>query len=138
MLMANETRDSKMKNSRLLHLGMCNLSLGATVPTDEFQSPAYAGLTNNVGTKLQELKGFPWPEGTPDYVSVRVKQDYIQSYSRHFGIERLTRYNTRVEKLHKKGHVWQLESTSLIREGKDAGKKLKATEVTSTIGRLGT
>src|SRR6267154_486433 len=48
--------------------------------------PAYNGLTNNISTVLQELKGYPWPAGTEDFVNVRVKGEYIQSYSKHFNI----------------------------------------------------
>jgi hypothetical protein len=89
---------------------------------------------NNISTKLQELKDFPWLEGTPDYVNVRVKQKYIQSYSKAFGVEELTRYNTRVEKLEKEGNTWKVQSTTLTREeGNDRGKRIKTTEVhTST------
>lgn len=98
-----------------------------------FTSPAYSGLTNNISTKLQELKDFPWPEGTPDYVNVRVKQNYIQSYSKAFGVGEFTRYNTRVEKLEKEGDTWKVQSTTLTREGNDRGKRTKSTEVhTST------
>ena len=84
---------------------------------------------NNISTKLQELKDFPWPEGTPDYVNVRVKQNYIQSYSKAFGVEELTRYNTRVEKLEKEGNIWKVQSTLTREEGNDRGKRIKTTQV---------
>ncbi len=95
--------------------------------------PAYSGLTNNVPTKLQELKGFPWPERTEPYVNVRVKQEYIQSYSRAFGIEPLTKYNTRVEKLQKIGDLWQVRSTTLIGEGPEQGKKIREVDVSNVV-----
>ncbi|TAQ91422.1 hypothetical protein B7494_g135 [Chlorociboria aeruginascens] len=83
--------------------------------------PAYSGLTNNVATSLQELKGYPWKEGTGDFVNVRVIGEYIQGYARHFGVEPLIRYNTRVEKLQKKGMKWVLRSNTLMREGPEKG-----------------
>jgi hypothetical protein len=95
----------------------------------DFNRPAYSGLTNNVSTKLQKLKDFPWKEGTSDFVNVRAKQEYIQSYSKHFGVEPLIRYNTRVEKLEKVGRKWLIKSTTLIREGPTKGKHVNEVEV---------
>ncbi len=87
-------------------------------------------MTNNVSTKCQELKGFPWPEGTPDYVNVRVKQEYIQSYAEHFGVVPLIRFNTRVEKLEKVDNVWRVISTTLV---KDEDGKTKTNERVEVI-----
>ena len=95
--------------------------------------PAYSGLTNNVSTKLQQLKGFPWKEGTPDFVNVRAKQGYLQSYSKHFGVETLIRYNTRVEKLQKINGKWWVNSTTLIRDGPRKGKHANEFEVRVSI-----
>jgi len=95
--------------------------------------PAYSGLTNNVSTKLQHLKGFPWKEGTPDFVNVRAKQEYLQSYSKHFGIETLIRYNTRVEKLQKTNGKWWVNSTTLVRDGTRKGKHANEFEVRVNI-----
>jgi cation diffusion facilitator CzcD-associated flavoprotein CzcO len=78
---------------------------------------------------LQQLKGFPWKEGTPDFVNVRAKQEYIQSYSRTFDVEPLIRYNTRVEKLQKIDGKWQVRSTTLIRDGPGKGKHVNEVEV---------
>jgi cation diffusion facilitator CzcD-associated flavoprotein CzcO len=91
--------------------------------------PAYSGLTNNVSTKLQQLKGFPWKEGTPDFVNVRQKQEYLQSYSSHFGVEPLIKYNTRVEKLQKINGRWRVNSSTLIRDGPSEGKRVDEVEV---------
>ncbi|CZT00612.1 hypothetical protein WAI453_009246 [Rhynchosporium graminicola] len=90
--------------------------------------PAYSGLMNNIPTGLQKMIDHPWPAGTESYVNVRVKQQYIQSYSKIFGIEPLIRYNTRVEKLHKIGSKWEVRSTTLIREGPDRGRKIRSVE----------
>ena len=95
--------------------------------------PAYSGLTNNVSTKLQQLKGFPWKEGTPDFVNVRAKQGYLQSYSKYFGVETLIRYNTRVEKLQKINGKWWVNSTTLIRDGPRKGKHANEFEVRVSI-----
>ncbi|KAN0104762.1 FAD/NAD(P)-binding domain containing protein [Hyaloscypha variabilis] len=90
--------------------------------------PAYSGLTNNVSTKLQQLKSFPWKEGTPDFVNVRQKQEYIQSYSTHFGVEPLIRYNTRVEKLQKVDGRWKINSSTLVKDGSSKLKKSNEVE----------
>lgn len=42
--------------------------------------------------------------------------DYIQGYAKHFDIEQLTRYNTRVEKLKKAGNKWKVQS-SILKKG---------------------
>jgi cation diffusion facilitator CzcD-associated flavoprotein CzcO len=105
------------------------------VDTDWFR-PAYDGLTNNVSTKLQQLKGFPWPEGTGHFVNVRVKQQYIQSYSKHFGVELLIKYNTRVEKLQKIKGKWRIDSTTLVRNGLSNGKYVNEVEVSADVPYL--
>lgn len=92
-------------------------------------SPAYSGLTNNVPTTLQNLKGFPWPEGTPDFVNVRDKQRYIQGYSKAFNIEPLIRYNTRVERLQKIDRKWQLKLTTLVKDEVGGIEKVPGKEV---------
>ncbi|KAL2061864.1 hypothetical protein VTL71DRAFT_7242 [Oculimacula yallundae] len=90
--------------------------------------PAYSGLMNNVPTSLQKMIDHPWPVGTESFVNVRVKQQYIQSYSKTFGVEPLIRYNTRVEKLRKTESKWEVRSTTLIREGPERGRKSRAVE----------
>ncbi|KAF8850805.1 FAD/NAD(P)-binding domain-containing protein [Acephala macrosclerotiorum] len=77
--------------------------------------PAYPGLTNNVSTKCQSLKGFPWPKGTPDYVNVLVKQKYIQDYAEKFGVVPLIQFNTRVERIQKVGKRWRVRTTTLVK-----------------------
>jgi hypothetical protein len=70
------------------------------------------------------LKGYPWPAGTEDFVNVRVKGDYIQRYSKHFNVEPLIKYNTRVENLEKAGSKWKLQSSILIK-GAARGTEIK-------------
>lgn len=96
---------------------MFSLVIGAEFVMLIFDRPAYPGLTNNVSTKCQSLKGFPWPKETPDHVSVHVKQKYIQDYAEHFNVVPLIRFNTRVENLKKVGDAWVVKSTSLVKDG---------------------
>ncbi len=86
---------------------------------------------------MQKLQGFPWKEGTGDFVNVRAKEEYIQSYSRHFGVESLIRYNTRVEKLEKVGRKWFVYSTAFVREGPSKGKRVNGVEVSVEWQALG-
>jgi cation diffusion facilitator CzcD-associated flavoprotein CzcO len=76
--------------------------------------PAYDGLTTNVPTYLQELKGHAWPEGNEAFVNVRVCGEYLQSYARKFGVDQVTKYDTKVEKIEKSGEKWRVESTTLV------------------------
>ncbi|KUJ17156.1 FAD/NAD(P)-binding domain-containing protein [Mollisia scopiformis] len=90
--------------------------------------PAYPDLTNNVSTKCQSLKEFPWPKRTPDHVSVHVKQKYIQDYAEKFGVVPLIRFNTRVEKLEKVGQTWKVRSTTLIKDQDGRGRRKESVE----------
>lgn len=91
--------------------------------------PAYDGLTTNVPTDLQEFKGYPWPEGNDQFVNVRVCGEYLQSFSRKFGVEEVTRFNSRVENVEKKNGKWIVQSTTLITEGPDRGHITSNVEV---------
>jgi len=95
--------------------------------------PAYDGLTTNVPTNLQELKGYPWPEGNEQFVNVRVCGEYIQSYSREFGIEQVTKYDTRVEKVEKRGDKWRVLSTTLLLEGPNKGDITSNSDVRTSL-----
>lgn len=95
--------------------------------------PAYSSLKNNIPTSLQELKGHPWPQDTPDFINVREVGQYLQSYVRKFDVEEITKYDTRVEKLEKVGKKWRVESSTLIREGEEKGKKERKVEVSDEV-----
>ena len=97
--------------------------------------PAYSSLKNNIPTSLQELKGHPWPENTPDFINVRKVGEYIHSYVRKFHVEEVTKYDTRVEKLEKVGKKWRVESSTLIREGEERGKKVREVEVSDELSK---
>jgi hypothetical protein len=94
--------------------------------------PAYDGLTNNISTVLQELKGHPWKKGTDDFVNVRVVGDYLQEFSKTFEVQPLIEFNTRVEKLEKIGDKWRLRSSTLVLTGAQRGEKIRNTEVCNT------
>ncbi|CAD6445792.1 6fdc982d-a0c6-4e74-9eea-af9f47ff6dff [Sclerotinia trifoliorum] len=75
--------------------------------------PAYFGLTTNISTKLQEMKGHPWKEGTGDFVNVKVVGDYLKDYARRFHLEQALRYNTKIEAIEKVGSKWVVKSKLL-------------------------
>src|SRR4051812_40402859 len=91
--------------------------------------PAYDGLTNNISTVLQELKGYPWKEGTKDFVNVRVVGDYLQGFSKTFNIEPTIQFDTRVETLEKSDSKWRVQTSTLVRDGLTKGRKIHQTEV---------
>ncbi|KAI9832397.1 MAG: hypothetical protein M1819_004385 [Sarea resinae] len=88
--------------------------------------PAYEGLSNNVSTPLMQLKGHPWPEGTEDYVNHRILSQYIQDASQKYGVEASTIYDTRVERVEKRGSKWRFRTTTLRKNGPGSWKKIKA------------
>ncbi|KAK5227775.1 hypothetical protein LTR47_008582 [Exophiala xenobiotica] len=76
-------------------------------------SPCYAGLMNNVSTPLMRTSLGAWPEGTADFVSQKVLEEYIQSLAEVTGVNKVTKYNTRVEEVWKQGDTWKLRTTTL-------------------------
>ena len=82
-----------------------------------FSRPCYAGLMNNISTRLMRLKLNAWQEGTEDYVKHHVLEEYLQETSRKHGVEDITLYNTRVEHVMKEHGKWQVQTTTLRREG---------------------
>lgn len=91
--------------------------------------PAYNGLFNNIPTPLQQLKGYPWKEGTGDHVNVRVNGEYLQGFWKNFGIDSQTKLHTRVEKIEKRGNKWRLQSSTLRKNEKSKMTKVWDTEV---------
>jgi hypothetical protein len=86
------------------------------------------GLQNNVPTPLMRTTLHAWPEGTPGYVNHRIIKEYIQDLSKENGVEEVTRYGTRVTKLHKEGQIWQVTS-SVLHEDISAGKIEEVEEI---------
>lgn len=75
--------------------------------------PSYAGLRNNVSTRLMKTSLQDWPEGTEDYVTQKVLEEYIQALSNDHGVTAITQYHTRVEEVRKQGSEWVLRTTTL-------------------------
>lgn len=75
--------------------------------------PSYAGLRNNVSTRLMKTSLQDWPEGTEDYVTQKVLEEYIQAFSNNHGVTAITQYHTRVEEVRKQGAEWVLRTTTL-------------------------
>ncbi|KFY03890.1 hypothetical protein O988_01151 [Pseudogymnoascus sp. VKM F-3808] len=84
--------------------------------------PAYQGLTNNIPTYLLELKESPWKENTEDYVNHRLVLEYIRSFARNNDVEKVVKYNTRVERVEKQGSKWVLSTSTLVKEGTERGR----------------
>jgi len=84
--------------------------------------PCYAGLMNNVSTRLMRTSLAAWPPGTEDFVSQQVLEEYIQAISKAHGVSAITQYNTRVEEVRKRGASWDVRTTTL--EKTAAGSRL--------------
>ncbi|KAI8332201.1 hypothetical protein BC941DRAFT_436902 [Chlamydoabsidia padenii] len=77
---------------------------------------SYYDLTNNTATPYLGSFDFPWPEGTPYFVSHSVVQDYYQNYAAHFGLKEHIQLNTSLDSLVKKGKKWELTLTRATKE----------------------
>lgn len=75
--------------------------------------PCYASLNNNVSTRLLKLQINTWPQGTPDFVSHRILNEYIRDTSQKAGVHRKTKYNTKVERIEKAGTKWGVRTSTL-------------------------
>ena len=58
----------------------------------------YYGLRNNVETCLMQSSLARWPEGTPNFVSQNMMDEYIQRVSKDHGVDAVTHYGIRVDK----------------------------------------
>ncbi|RMZ78714.1 hypothetical protein DV737_g3756, partial [Chaetothyriales sp. CBS 132003] len=79
--------------------------------------PCYAGLKNNVSLTQMKTTLAEWPDGLEDFVNQRYLEEYIQSIAHSSGVDKIARYNTRVEevtKLPSEGK-WRVLTTSLKR-----------------------
>lgn len=79
--------------------------------------PCYEGLMNNVPTRMMRSTLLQWPEGTPDHVTHKEIETYVQELARKTGAQDVTLYNTRVEEAIKRPDTgrWSLRSRSLKR-----------------------
>lgn len=79
----------------------------------------YYDLTNNTSTPCLGSSDFPWPEGTPYFVSHSVVQNYYQNYVTHFGLDEHMHLNTALDALVKRGNKWELTLTRAITSGNE-------------------
>ena len=77
--------------------------------------PCYAGLMNNVSTRLMRTTFLPWPSDIGDFVNQRYLEEYILGISRATGVHGRTQYRTRVECVKKFGSHWQVNTISLVK-----------------------
>ncbi|ORY32264.1 hypothetical protein BCR39DRAFT_587004 [Naematelia encephala] len=75
-------------------------------------NPVYWTLSNNVPTNTMAFKDFPYPPATEANIPHTQIAAYVHDYARHFGLDEITSYNTRVEHATKintaSGDVWRL------------------------------
>ncbi|CAO3645065.1 unnamed protein product [Cunninghamella blakesleeana] len=62
-------------------------------------TPCYKSLRNNVATPLLKYKDLDWPENTPWFTTHDKILSYLQDYSKKFGLDEITEFNTSLEKL---------------------------------------
>ena len=77
--------------------------------------PCYAGLMNNVSTRLMRTTLLPWPSEIGDFVNQKYLEEYIQEVSRTTSVHSCTQYKTRVEEVRKFGLAWQVKTISLVK-----------------------
>ncbi|KAH7347689.1 hypothetical protein B0T11DRAFT_232952 [Plectosphaerella cucumerina] len=77
--------------------------------------PCYAGLMNNVPTRLMSSNLGAWPEGTPDFTSQSNLEAYVQQLARDTGVNGVTRFGTRVDGVKKSpdGTRWHVRTVRL-------------------------
>ncbi|TVY45229.1 Flavin-containing monooxygenase [Lachnellula subtilissima] len=75
--------------------------------------PCYELLSNNVPTGLMKTTLNSWPPGTEQIVRHNVLAEYIQDTAAKTGVDGITRYNTRVDRVEKRGDYWEVRTTTL-------------------------
>lgn len=77
--------------------------------------PCYEGLMNNVPTTMMRSTLLDWPAGTPDHVTHREIEAYVQTLARETGAHDATLYNTRVEQAVKPpgADAWRVRTRTL-------------------------
>ncbi|CAN8105287.1 unnamed protein product [Discula destructiva] len=77
--------------------------------------PCYEGLMNNVPTTMMRSTLLKWPEGTPDHVTHKEIETYVQDLARRTGVQDVTLYNTSVNEAVKKPETgrWSVRSRTL-------------------------
>lgn len=59
--------------------------------------PCYEGLMNNVPTTMMRTTLLNWPQGTPEHVTHREIEQYVQRLAQETGVHDATLYGTRME-----------------------------------------
>ncbi|OKL55360.1 hypothetical protein UA08_09405 [Talaromyces atroroseus] len=79
----------------------------------------YVGLQNNVSTPLMKVTLNSWPDETPDFVSHRVMNEYIQDTSRKTGVDDITKYGVKVVDVQKVNSQskWRVTWTKIYEDG---------------------
>ncbi|CAO3634090.1 unnamed protein product [Cunninghamella echinulata] len=75
-------------------------------------TPCYKSLRNNVATPLLKYKDLNWPENTPWFTTHDKILNYLQDYSKKFGLDDITEFDTSLEKLTElpNQHGWKVLS----------------------------
>ncbi|XP_031621692.1 dimethylaniline monooxygenase [N-oxide-forming] 3-like isoform X2 [Contarinia nasturtii] len=83
---------------------------------DEIHTPMYKELRANTPYQLLEFSGWKFPNGTNSYPSQAEVWNYINSYAKHFGIDKLIKFHHRVDKVESiKGDKWKITVTDKIK-----------------------
>lgn len=77
--------------------------------------PCYEGLMNNVPTTMMRSTLLNWPQGTPEHVTHREIEKYVQDLAHETGAHDVTMYGTRVEEAIKQPSTgkWHVRTKTL-------------------------
>lgn len=89
--------------------------------------PCYEGLMNNVPTTMMRTTLLNWPEGTPEHVTHKEIEQYVQDLARNTGAHDVTLYDTLVEEAVKQPDTgkWHVRTKTLL---KSSGEDVKFEE----------
>lgn len=80
--------------------------------------PCYEGLMNNVPTTMMRTTLLNWPQGTPEHVTHREIEQYVQRLAQETGVHDVTLYGTRVEEAAKQpqgsSRKWHVRTKTII------------------------
>lgn len=66
-----------------------------------------------MSTPLLQTKLNAWPEGTGPFVKHSVLKNYIQDTSQKAGVDDVTKFGARVDRVHKVGSKWNVQWSTL-------------------------
>lgn len=55
-----------------------------------------------------QFQDYPYPDGTKPYINHTDIANYVHSYAKHFGVDEVTSYDTRVELVEKVAQYWRI------------------------------